>query len=419
MNDPNEPLFLELEVGSMAAGGGCVARDPDGRVVFVRHALPGERVRARVSATTSKFRRADAIEVLEASVERVTPPCPHAGPGRCGGCDFQHIALPAQRALKAGMVAEQLRRVAGVELDVVVEAVPGDADGLGWRTRVRMAIDADGHPGFYRHRSHDIVAVGQCPITHPAALATGALEATWEGAEQIEVATDGGRSVVSVHARRSATPVLPTDEQVRAGLVVNGKVARQPPSTVMQVDGLPYRVTAGVFWQVHAGAAAVLGDAVLEALDPHEGESAVDLYAGAGLFAVLLGQRVGERGAVLAIERDAKACRDARHNARHLPQVRVHEGSVTPRLVADRIGKPDSLVLDPAREGAGTEVMGSLAARPGRLRAVAYVSCDAASFSRDVRVLLDAGWSMPLLRAFDLFPMTEHVELVATLTPPG
>ena len=129
------PLELELEVGAIAGGGGCVARAPDGKVVFVRHSLPGERVRARVTAETSSYLRADAIEVLRASPDRVTPPCPHAGPGRCGGCDFQHVELGAQRRLKEARITELLGQLARIERRVEVEPVAGDADGLGWRTR--------------------------------------------------------------------------------------------------------------------------------------------------------------------------------------------------------------------------------------------------------------------------------------------
>src|SRR5581483_5455395 len=155
---------LELKVGAIAGGGGCVARDDDGRVVFVRHAIPGERVRVRVTSSTTNFRRADAVEILDPSSDRVVPPCPFAGPGACGGCDFQHVALPAQRALKADRVREQLLRVAGVDREVTVAPVEGDADGLSWRTRVKLAVDGDGRAGFRRHRSHDVLPVDRCAI---------------------------------------------------------------------------------------------------------------------------------------------------------------------------------------------------------------------------------------------------------------
>jgi tRNA/tmRNA/rRNA uracil-C5-methylase (TrmA/RlmC/RlmD family) len=145
----------------------------------------------------------------------------------------------------------------------------------------------------------------------------------------------------------------------------------------------------------------------------------VDLYAGAGLFSVRLAAKVGQKGSVLAVERDLRACADAEANGAHLPQLKVKKASITPKVVEDGIGRPDLLVLDPAREGAGKAVMRALTTHAPHLRTLVYVSCDPSSFSRDIRVLLDAGWALALLRAFDIFPMTEHVELVASLTPPA
>src|SRR5580693_8095759 len=160
---------VEVTAVDVAQGGWCVARPEGLPVLFVRHALPGERVLVRVTEVTSRFARADAIEVLEASPDRVEAPCPNAHPGGCGGCDWQHASLPAQRALKAAVVRQQLRRIAGLERDVTVEALPGSEDGLGWRTRVKFAVGPGGVAGLRRHRSHEIVAVGDCPIAHPLA----------------------------------------------------------------------------------------------------------------------------------------------------------------------------------------------------------------------------------------------------------
>jgi tRNA/tmRNA/rRNA uracil-C5-methylase (TrmA/RlmC/RlmD family) len=405
---------LELEVGPIAAGGGCVGRAPDGKVVFVRHSLPGELVRAQVTASTSSYLRADAIEVLRASPDRVDPPCPHAGPGRCGGCDFQHVEIGAQRRLKAFRIAEQLERLAGVTLPVDVEAVPGDVAGLGYRSRVRLAVDGRGAVGFRRHRSHRMEYVRECPIASPGVTATGALDALWPGATELEVATgtDPAEAVVSVTPRGRSAPRLP---DLGTGVVVAGKIRRPPGVVHAVVRGRSYRISPGVFWQVHTGAAAALLDAVLGFVGPCEGRSVVDLYAGAGLFSVPLADAAGPSGSVLAVERDGRACADARHNGATFPTLRVLEGEVTPALVESALGRPDIVVLDPAREGAGTDVMQALAASTPAVRTVIYVSCDPSSFGRDSRVLIDAGWHLRGLRAFDIFPMTEHVELVAAL----
>ena len=404
----SEPL--ELEVGAVAAGGACVAHAPDGRVVFVRHALPGERVRAQVTGETKHFLRADAVEVLQPSPDRVERPCPYAGPGLCGGCDWQHVAVPVQRALKAQLVEQQLRRVAKVERPVVVEAVPGDVDGLRWRTRVQFAVDRDGRPGLRRHRSHELEHVDLCLIATKAVEEVGAERLSWPGASGVEVAAEGDQRVVTVTGRRVALP------EVDAGVVVEGRPVRAPHGLRHTVLGRSFEVAAGGFWQVHPGAAEVLAQAVLDALDPQPGERAVDLYAGVGLFAALLGERVGQTGSVLAVEGDARACADAARNTADLPQVRIRTTPVDAAAVR-RLGRPDLVVLDPPRAGAGLDVTRALAElRPRRM---AYVSCDPASFARDLRVLLDARWTLEDLRGFDLYPMTEHVELVATLVPPA
>jgi tRNA/tmRNA/rRNA uracil-C5-methylase (TrmA/RlmC/RlmD family) len=184
------------------------------------------------------------------------------------------------------------------------------------------------------------------------------------------------------------------------------------------VSDVTFRVTAGVFWQVHVGAASTLSNAVVSALGAKPGDSVVDLYAGAGLFSVRLAVEVGAKGSVLAVERDLRACADAEVNGASLTQLRIKKASITPKVVEEGIGRPQLLVLDPAREGAGTAVMQALASHAQHLRTLVYVSCDAGSFSRDIRVLLSEGWTLTTLRAFDIFPMTEHVELVASLTPP-
>jgi tRNA/tmRNA/rRNA uracil-C5-methylase (TrmA/RlmC/RlmD family) len=199
--------MLDLDVTGVANGGWCVARDSGGRVVFVRHALPGERVRARVTETTASFARAEAVEVLRASADRVAPRCPHARPGGCGGCDWQHADLAAQRRLKAEVVREQLRRIAGLDRDVTVEPVAGDDDGLGWRTRVRFSVGPGGTAGLLAHRSHDVVEVGDCPIAHPLVRARAVTGRDWAPARSVEVVvspTSGERAMIVAPAPAGA-----------------------------------------------------------------------------------------------------------------------------------------------------------------------------------------------------------------------
>ena len=416
---PTAGDVLELATGAPAAGGGCVARADDGRVVFVRHALPGERVRARVTSVTTRFLRADAVEVLEPAPGRVPAPCPHAGPGRCGGCDYQHARLDLQRAMKAQLVVEQLARVAGLELAVTVVPAPGAPDGLGWRTRVRYGVDGDGRVGLRRHRRHDLELIDRCPIAVPGLQALGIEKRRWPGVTEFEAAATGDGAARLVAVTTGAGRGRAPEVDVEAGLVVDGRVRRPPGALVVTVAGRDFSVRAGSFWQVHVDAPELLGRAVLEAAEVRPGESIVDLYAGVGLFSALLAAPVGAAGSVLAVERDARSCADAEANTADLAQVRVLRSGVTPALVARRVGRPDLVVMDPPREGAGQALMVALAARRPAPRRIVYVSCDPASFARDLRVLLDRRWTVGRLVAFDLFPMTEHVELVAALDPPS
>jgi tRNA/tmRNA/rRNA uracil-C5-methylase (TrmA/RlmC/RlmD family) len=327
---------LELEVGPVAHGGHCVARH-EGRVVFVRHALPGEQVLAMVTEDHGgSFCRADAITVLRPSADRVPPPCPHAGPGRCGGCDWQHASAAAQRELKAAVVREQLARLAGLpDVPVVVTPVPGGTpDGLlGWRTRLRFAVDREGRTGLRRYRSHHLELVEHCPLGTVEVNAVGVGRRCWPGAAEVEVvaSTGGDRAVTVVPRRAGQSPI-------QIG----------PPTVREQAAGREWRVSTAGFWQVHPAAADSLATAVLDMLRPQPGESAVDLYAGAGLFAGVLAAAVAPSGRVLAVEGDRQAAADARGNlAGAAAEVEVRAVAVTGRLVAELPFRPALAVLDP------------------------------------------------------------------------
>lgn len=402
---------LELDVGTPGHGGICVARH-DGRVVFVRHALPGERVRAHVTEDAGgSFVRADAVDVLMPSPSRVAPPCPIAGPGRCGGCDWQHASGQAQRELKATVVREQFARLAGLDVTELlgeVEALPGGL--LGWRTRVAFAVDRDGRPGLHRHRSHDIEPVPSCPLGVPGVGDSRALGERWSEASGIEAARDDD-GAVALLARRAV--------QRRPGR------GRRPPDRVELVDGparLSYRlgtrvfeIDAGGFWQVHPHVLSVISAALVNAVAPSPGDSVLDLYAGAGPLTYVLARAVGPGGHVVGVEASRQAAADAADNLADLDWAEVRHGRVDATLVRSLDVAPDVVVLDPPRAGAGRDTMAALLEL--RPRALGYVSCDPATLARDVRVAVDAGWRLELLRSFDAFPMTHHVECLALLEP--
>jgi tRNA/tmRNA/rRNA uracil-C5-methylase (TrmA/RlmC/RlmD family) len=427
---PRAGDLVELTVGEAAHGGWCVARPGSGPVIFVRHALPGERVRAVITQTTSRLARAEATEILEPSADRVRPPCPHARPGGCGGCDWQHASLPAQRSLKAAVVRQQLRRIAGIDWDVSVEPMPGDdtgpEPGLGWRTRVKYATGPDGAAGLRKHRSHEVVQIGDCPIAHPLVNAAGATGRAWPGAAWVEVAAAPGSGQRAVIAGGGTVPPDIDADTLMAGR----KVLRGSGYLRQRAAGRDWRVSAAGFWQVHPGAADTLADAVLDALRPQPGDVALDLYCGAGLFAGVLATAVGPSGAVVGIESDPAAVRDARHNLRRAPWARVHRGDAAALLARGGLAGASLAVLDPPRTGLARPVVDLLSGRPGsrqpgragkgrprpgRIRRIAYVSCDPATLARDLALFTGAGWALGALRAFDAFPMTHHVECLATL----
>lgn len=396
---------LTVRVERPATGGG-VGRADDGRVIFVRHSLPGELVRALVTETTSSFYRGDAVEVLEASPERVPPPCPYAHPGGCGGCDLQHASVAAQRAWKASLVEEHLHRIAGVERTVEVIAMPGAQKGT--RTRLRCAVDDEGRLSLRKSRSHDLVAVDPCWIADPAFAP--AYETSWPGITEVELRAVGAGTPFAVAQRLSERG---TTFELRG---LSGSTLDPSTHSRVEVAGHVYSVSPLSFWQSHRDAPKVLLDTVLEFARPQVGDDVTDLFSGVGLFSVPLAKAVGPSGRVTAVESSPFAVRDARINAVELKQLKVREWSVTARSTNDTVREGSIVVLDPPRQGLAKGVGASIARRaPHR---VIYVSCDAATFARDLKDFLGSGFALSDLRVFDLFPMTEHVELVALLDSP-
>ncbi|HEX4655570.1 MAG TPA: class I SAM-dependent RNA methyltransferase [Mycobacteriales bacterium] len=373
-----------LDIERVAHGGVCVAHAPDGRVVFVRHTLPGERVRVTVTEERRSYLRADAVEVMTPASARVRPPCRWAGPGRCGGCDWQHVGVAEQRRLKAVVVSEQLQRLAGLDREVEVEPVPGDVDGLHWRTRMRFAVDDDGRAGLRRHRSHDVVAIDDCLIAVPAARVPDLVARSWPADSEVSVDVSSSGE----HAIAMGTPKELLTERAA---------------------GRDWRVPVGGFWQVHPAAADVLAEVVGDYARPGSADRCLDLYSGVGLFAGVLAPRTAS---VVAVESDARAVAAAELNLADDHNVTVVRDRVDRWLRRDSEGA-DVVVLDPPRKGAGRAVVDGIAEREPR--AVVYVACDPAALARDVASFAKHGYELDDVRAFDLFPMTAHVECVARL----
>ncbi|TDP41482.1 tRNA/tmRNA/rRNA uracil-C5-methylase (TrmA/RlmC/RlmD family) [Nocardia ignorata] len=437
-----------MRLGAPGHGGFCVGRH-EGRVVFVRHGLPGELVRARVTEDRGgSFCRADAVEIIEASADRVPATCPVSGPGGAGCCDFSFATPAAQRALKATVVAEQLRRLAGVEREIEVEPIGDEVVG-GWRTRVRLVVDAAGRAGVHRYRSTEVIPDLRCPQPVAGAL-DGVAERSWTPGADLVVAVDGDgvRHIVELApaaeadraGTRPATPRggtrgrgqrparhresgRPADER---GAVRDRAAARKSATNapreewvmagsgraVEYVAGRRWELSATGFWQAHHGAAQRYSDLVAEWSGLEPGGSGWDLYSGVGVFAARLGEQTGQTGAVSAVESARSAVADGTAALRDLPWVQLHAGRVE-RWAREATTTPDVVVLDPPRAGAGKEVVAAVTdADPRR---IIHIGCDPASFARDLGLYLDAGYHLAELRAFDAFPVTHHVECVALL----
>ncbi len=374
-------MKVDIRLERVAHGGFVVGRDDD-KVIFVTGGLPGELVRVEITERTKRFDRGRVVAVLESSPGRVEPPCPIAA--RCGGCDWQHASHEEQLDLKTAVVAEQLSRLAGLTWCGRVQAV---APLTGWRSRMRYAVDDRGRVGLRARRSHEVVPLPEqgCLVAAPG---------------------PGVAELTSLAQGASELQVVVSDDGVTA--MADGRLVRGQRVVHEYTAHHRFAVEADGFWQVHPRAADVLTDAVMKGLEPRAGESALDLYCGVGLFAATL---VAAGCSVLGIEGSRPAIARARSN---VPGARFIAGSMEHQLGA-LPRSADLVVLDPPRKGAGAAVVERIATLGPR--AVAYVACDPSALARDLATFARSGYEPVSIEAFDLFPMTHHVECVAIITP--
>lgn len=403
-----DDVRLELVPTGVAAGGDALARDADGRVVFVEGALPGERVAVRITEAHKDYARAVAVEILDPSPDRVTPPCPTLAAG-CGGCTWQHVTPAAQSRLKAAIVVDALRRIA--RLPEPPEPSVVALDGLALRTTARLSVSPTARAG-HRPRGGKAgdgaaaaIETDTCLVVHPL-LEELVVHGRYAGAGEVvlRAGVASGERLV-----RLDVPVRQAAVEVPDGVVVVGEGHKGPAFVHEEVAGRWFRVSADSFFQpgpvAAAGLVAAVSDAAADALGP--GDHLVDAYAGTGLFASVLGAACGAR--VTAVESGRSAAADARANLADLDAkvVAVEVG----RWDAARGGPADLVVADPARSGLGRPGVAALVAA-GAPRMV-VVSCDPASLARDTVLLGAAGYRLTSVALVDAFPHTFHVEAVA------
>ena len=384
-----------VTIEKIAHGGHFIARHL-GAVIFVRHAIPGEEVEIEITGTGSSFNRADVVNVLKPSSDRVIAPCQFAHRSGCGGCDFQHISLSRQRELKAQVIAEQFARIAKKDLSIEVEEV-GPA--LGYRTRFSAVTSRDGALGFRQARSNKVVPVSDCRILQPEINYQELSDRKWKGDLQIEVAfSSKSERTIAIGNLRDESTVRTTEG---------------PDVANYTVHDFHLEVSQRSFWQSHKEAPRVLTEAVQIYAAIEAGDHVLDLYGGVGLFTSQLVSLVTDRGRIDLIEGSKSATADALRNFKNFKNVDVHTGDVA--KVLPRFSKVDVIVLDPPREGAGKSVVASMVSL--KPRAIVYVACDPAALARDTGYLEASGYELSQIRAFDLFPMTQHIESVALFQP--
>lgn len=413
-----EEAIIELTLDGIAHGGEALGRH-SGKVVFVPFAIPGERVRVAIVEEKERWARARLLEVLSASPDRVEAPCPYFGPGKCGGCQWQHIAYERQVALKGEIVADQLQRLGHFTSPPVVDAMAlADDEGwldYGYRNHTQFALTPEGELGYRRAASHDVIAIERCLLLAPQLDDLhAALDLSYTGLTGISLRAglNTGQALVMFEAAGDDVPELEIDLDVACAIETRNGI--QPligqPWIEEAVAGRRYRVSAGSFFQVNTAGAEALVDLVTAYLAPSANDVVLDAYCGVGLFTLALAERVAE---VIGVESAASSVEDLAQNAGDLTQVTVHEGpmeEVLPALI-EQGQRIDLAVMDPPRAGAGEAVIRDLAALGPRR--IVYVSCDPATLARDGVYLVAAGYRLVEAQPLDMFPQTYHIETVS------
>jgi len=389
---------IEVDIEKVAHGGIFVARH-QGRVVFVSHTAPGEKVRAKVFEDKGgSFCRAETIEVLDSSGSRVPHIWKEADRLGAGGAEFGHLKLEYQRKLKTEVLTESLSRMGGIEREVLVMPVPGDelSNGLGYRTRIQLHVSSEGVAGPYRERTHEVVPVKSLPLANTEINELGIHLKNWQDVKRIEISTSSTGGVQWF-----------IDKKIKGD-----------KKLVERAMGRSFRISSGGFWQVHRGAAELLAQEVVqmsEGLDPAANN--LDLYGGVGLFSGALATKYGKALNITTVESSKVATADATANLVDLGKHRAVSAPVEGFLKAQIKQSLEltgaTVVLDPPRAGAGKAVIDQLLfLRPAK---IIYVACDPVSLSRDLKFLIAGGYQLEQMKAFDLFPHTHHFETIASL----
>ena len=410
---------VELTVDAPAAGGESVARTEDG-IIFVSGAIPGERVRVEITQTKKSFSRGRVIDVCEPSPHRVPDRRIAWGCPDVGGVEYAHVTVEHSRELKRLAALDQFSRIGKFDRDLMdrlerdFRVTPPRHDGEEWRTRVQLAVTG-GRIGMYRAGSHDIVPVTHVPLAVPAINDLNLHQVDLTGAERVEIAVGDTGGAVTVVGREEVAhrlaEVVPPEWSLMSRAA--GRRNRSSGRTALlagsgrvshTVRGVTFDLDAEGFWQVHPDAADILSRGVVERA---RGDVA-DLFCGAGLLAIMVARETGAR--VWGVEGSSLAIESARANAQRAGVDATFDVSRVEKLGA--LTDADTVVVDPPRAGIDPAVVRLIEA--STCKRVVYVSCDGATFSRDAQRLQNSGFECRDIQAFDLFPLTAHVEFIGS-----
>jgi len=379
--------IVTLNIGKIVHGGHFIARH-NNQVVFVRHGISGEIANVKITSINSKLAFGDAIEILKTSKDRVKSPCKYSKPGGCGGCDFQHISPEIQKNLKKIIIQDQFNRIAKIDINPeVISTEP--LTGLNWRSRLDLAISNNGKTGLYSHRSNEIIEIDECLIAVEQINKSKVFSKYWNTSDRLSISVS---SENELNVNQAGKNILGSDELKEV------------------VDDNTYTISPKSFWQSHKNAPRLLLQQVRKYAKIKLGDRICDLYGGAGLFTAPMAKLTGEAGEVHLIERDNDCIKDAKKMFKTKKNIIIHHGKVEQKL--GKIKNIDIIILDPPRNGAGKQVIHQIIDK--KPKSIVYVSCDPTSLARDTKILIDNNYTLSNVLGLDLYPMTHHIECIAS-----
>ncbi len=379
--------ILTLDIGNIANGGHFVARHHN-QIIFVRHAISGEVAKVKITAVNSKFAFGDAVEILKPSKDRISPPCKYSHPEGCGGCDFQHINYDVQSDLKKEVIKDQFKRI--TKIDILPEIITANpSNGFHWRSRLNLAISENKKVGLRAHKSNKVIEIDECLIALKEINKSDIFSANWDSKENLNISCSSTNQINISQFNKSIIG---------------------PDKLTENVDKNEYTISPKSFWQSHINAPSLLLQQVIKNADIQQDQIVCDLYGGVGLFTLPISKLIGKNGQIHLIEMNDTCIEDANIMFEYIDNIYIHHGTVEQKLGS--VKKIDTIILDPPRNGVSKQVINQMIEK--KPNTIIYVSCNPSTLARDSKILLDNKYSLSNIVGLDLFPMTHHLETVAS-----